>query len=151
MVETDALTGLLNRNYYERRMETILSQAQRVGVDLAFALVDLDNLKKINDSQGHKAGDRVLKRLAKSLLEHARKSDIVVRMGGDEFVVILWNCDLVNAQQIMEKQLTIVKKMGISFSFGVSEWKKKKTASEIFHEADARMYTMKKKSGKIRR
>lgn len=149
IAETDALTGLLNRNFYERWIGVIMSQAERVGVGLAFVMIDVDFLKKTNDLEGHSVGDRMLKKLARNLTAHARKSDIVIRFGGDEFLFVLWNCNYKNAIKIMKKQLAGMEKKGISFSFGVSEWKKGKDVSGVIHDADQQMYGMKRKRKRL--
>ncbi len=144
LTETDALTGLFNRNFYERWVEIILAQAERVNVPVSFVMIDMDGLKTINDKQGHAAGDKLLRKLAKELSTNARKSDIVIRLGGDEFLQIFWDCDEANAIMAMSKRLSTSEKNGIGFSFGVSEWKKGGSMSQVVAEADKKMYEMKR-------
>ncbi|HEX3986797.1 MAG TPA: sensor domain-containing diguanylate cyclase [Acidobacteriaceae bacterium] len=89
MVRTDALTGLGNRRLFNERMRQEWKLAQRLEFPLALLMIDVDYFKKVNDEQGHSAGDDVLRHLA-GLLEHStRESDTCVRYGGEEFAVIL--------------------------------------------------------------
>lgn len=143
ITETDALTGLFNRNFYERWIDIIVSMAERADVGLAIVVIDVNFLKKKNDLEGHAAGDRMLKRMARSLVKHARKSDVIIRLGGDEFLAVLWDCGYENASKIMNKQVSRLKKKEIYFSFGIAEWKKGKKITEVVHEADQKMYGMK--------
>jgi diguanylate cyclase (GGDEF)-like protein len=145
ITEKDALTGLYNRNFFERWSKVIMAQAERVGAKLSLVFVDVDGLKIANDRDGHQAGDRLLRRVGKSLAKHVRQSDLVVRLGGDEFVAILWNCDVEGACRMMEKQVKRMKKKEIGFSYGVSMWEKGKSLEKMMAEADSLMYEMKKK------
>ncbi len=87
--ERDALTGLGNRRHLERRCAELLPAAQRGGEPLALAEIDLDHFKAINDQHGHAAGDQVLVALAQLLRDNTRACDVLVRHGGEEFVVVL--------------------------------------------------------------
>jgi two-component system cell cycle response regulator len=84
---TDPLTGLLNRRAFTDAMEREMSRARRYGFPLCVLLLDVDHFKKVNDTRGHEGGDMVLKAVAKTILRLARKSDVVGRWGGEEFVV----------------------------------------------------------------
>lgn len=86
---TDELTGLFNRRQLQRRAEQLLAQAKRSKNPVSVVVIDIDNFKKINDSQGHLAGDEILKQLAGILRDHARESDVVGRYGGEEFCFVL--------------------------------------------------------------
>lgn len=86
---TDALTGLYNRRHFEQCAEREFLRAARYKSDLTFAIVDIDFFKKINDTYGHLCGDKILKEVAFLLNESFRKTDIVFRYGGEEFVIIL--------------------------------------------------------------
>jgi diguanylate cyclase (GGDEF)-like protein len=85
---TDSLTGLTNRREFERRMEEELARAERHGLPLSLLLVDVDLLKEINDSGGHREGDRALLAVAEALRGSCRTVDIPARVGGDEFAVL---------------------------------------------------------------
>jgi len=150
IAETDALTGLFNRNFFERWGEVISSQAKRSGALLALVMVDLDGLKVTNDSEGHLAGDKMIKAITKEFLVKARKSDVVIRMGGDEFLLILWSCSYDSAVALMEKHLVRAQKKGYGFSYGVAMREDKKRMADVLEEADKRMYEMKAKNKKGR-
>ncbi|WP_454848555.1 EAL domain-containing protein [Rhizobium binxianense] len=89
MAHHDDLTGLPNRTFLKERMAKILHQARRSGRKVSVAYIDLDNFKEINDGRGHAAGDEVLKEIAARMVNNLRASDFVVRLGGDEFLVVL--------------------------------------------------------------
>jgi diguanylate cyclase (GGDEF)-like protein/PAS domain S-box-containing protein len=85
----DPLTGLHNRRYLEQTMKRDISRARRTGEQIVVAAIDVDHFKSVNDTYGHAVGDRVLVRLADVLLGHVRSSDLVCRVGGEEFVVVM--------------------------------------------------------------
>lgn len=86
---TDELTGLVNRRQLKRRAEQLLAQARRSRSPVSVIVLDIDNFKQVNDTEGHLAGDEILKRLAAVLHDHARESDVVGRYGGEEFSFVL--------------------------------------------------------------
>ncbi|SDT91301.1 sensor domain-containing diguanylate cyclase [Halopseudomonas salegens] len=86
---TDELTGLVNRRQLKRRAEQLLAQAKRSKSPISVVVLDIDKFKQVNDTQGHLAGDEILKRLAAVLRAHARESDVVGRYGGEEFSFVL--------------------------------------------------------------
>ena len=90
-VDTDPLTGVLNRRGFERELKRALAYLKRYDTSAALLFVDLDRFKAINDSHGHAAGDAVLRAVAMVIARQVRASDLVARLGGDEFVVLLWN------------------------------------------------------------
>lgn len=99
---TDALTGLLNRRGFESQLAFALAMARRSGRPLSLITVDVDHFKKVNDTYGHDAGDEVLRRLALTLQDRLRASDVIARLGGEEFVVLLPDTDMVGAQAIAQ-------------------------------------------------
>ncbi|MEM7251416.1 MAG: EAL domain-containing protein [Pseudomonadota bacterium] len=95
----DWLTGLYNRREFETRLRAAIRIARRDEVDYALCFVDLDRFKVVNDTCGHAAGDAVLRRVARCFESNVRKSDIVARIGGDEFGVLMPDCSLADAQR----------------------------------------------------
>lgn len=98
----DPLTGLYNRRYLEETLDREISRAEREQQPLTFALIDLDNFKSINDRFGHIAGDQVLCALADLLRRYCRQADIVCRLGGEEFIVVLPSADQRNGWMRLE-------------------------------------------------
>jgi diguanylate cyclase (GGDEF)-like protein len=92
-VDTDPLTETLNRRGFERELKRSLAYVKRYGVSAALIYLDLDGFKAVNDRYGHSAGDAVLKAVAAVLIRNVRSSDVVARIGGDEFVALIWNVD----------------------------------------------------------
>lgn len=90
-IDVDPLTETLNRRGFERELSRSLAYVKRYGVSAALVYLDLDEFKPVNDRHGHAAGDAVLKAIAAALVRHVRASDVVARIGGDEFIVLLWN------------------------------------------------------------
>lgn len=152
---TDALTGLLNRRGFESKMNFALALAQRSGRPLGLVSVDVDHFKSVNDRFGHAAGDEVLRRLAQTLLQRLRASDVVARMGGEEFAVMLPDTDLEGARAIAQ---AIVDAMAaqedplvgrITVSAGVSGLRAASTESasdsapDMLRRSDAALYAAK--------
>ena len=90
-VDVDPLTETLNRRGFERELTRSLAYVKRYEASAALIYIDLDGFKPVNDRHGHAAGDAVLKAVAAALVRHVRASDVVARIGGDEFAVLLWN------------------------------------------------------------
>ncbi len=99
----DMLTGLVNRREFESRMEYLLEDSRLNEHRHVMFYLDLDHFKIVNDECGHAAGDKVLKLLAEEFKNHLRKDDCIGRLGGDEFGVLLVNCDVKSAQVVGEK------------------------------------------------
>ncbi|NPA88416.1 MAG: GGDEF domain-containing protein, partial [Epsilonproteobacteria bacterium] len=87
----DPLTRLYNRRYLENMLPTLIEGAKRRNGKIGFIMLDMDHFKQVNDTYGHDAGDRVLEKLSEIILENIRKSDIPVRLGGEEFLIIATN------------------------------------------------------------
>lgn len=100
---TDPLTGLFNRRRFEELMETEMQMSLRHGDTNSLVVIDIDFFKKINDGYGHPAGDKVLKQVAQTLKRRLRKTDILCRIGGEEFVVLCKRADKTAALDIGEK------------------------------------------------
>src|SRR5271168_2844996 len=99
----DALTGLYNRRFAEQRLVAEVARSARKGHPLTVVLLDLDEFKHINDTYGHPAGDLVLQEFAAALNRAIRGGDLAVRMGGDEFVLILPECNLTQLQLVLNR------------------------------------------------
>lgn len=99
----DALTGLYNRLKFEQELNAAWQQAQAGTIQHALCFIDLDRFKVVNDSAGHAAGDLLLRELGTLLRDSLRGSDAVARIGGDEFALLLRDCDLVQAETVAEK------------------------------------------------
>jgi diguanylate cyclase (GGDEF)-like protein/PAS domain S-box-containing protein len=150
----DSLTGLYNRRYLEESLERELYRTNREGTPLCVAMLDLDYLKKFNDTFGHEAGDRVLRELGRVLREKLRKSDISCRFGGEEFVLVLPGSTLSDAQQRVEQIRLLVKGLQIrhddqilgrlTVSGGVAASPEHgSTAAELIRAADDALYAAK--------
>ncbi|QOG13183.1 GGDEF domain-containing protein [Arcobacter sp. FWKO B] len=100
---TDPLTGLYNRKYLEESIDKMVKQANRSKINYGILMVDIDYFKMINDTYGHDVGDEAIRVIAQTLIENTRESDIVVRFGGEEFIVLLYNCDSTYIKDIAEK------------------------------------------------
>ncbi len=100
---TDPLTGLYNRKYLEESLKTIVSQAKRANITYGILMADIDFFKMINDTYGHDVGDEAIKIVSQTLIENTRESDIVIRFGGEEFIVLLHNCDEKFVFEVAEK------------------------------------------------
>lgn len=106
---TDPLTGLNNRRQYETLFATELARAQRKGNALALCIIDLDHFKQVNDTWGHSAGDQVLRSVAQLCRDNFRTIDILGRLGGEEFVVLLPDTDLATAAHIGRRFIETLK------------------------------------------
>lgn len=98
----DHLTDLYNRRYFEARLEKELAESKRTGIMSALLYVDLDRFKYVNDTAGHETGDRMLLEIARALTKKLRRMDIMARIGGDEFAIILRNVDAGMAGRLAE-------------------------------------------------
>ena len=96
---TDSLTELPNRRYMLQHLGLELSRADRHGSPIALLLMDVNDFKEINDTQGHNAGDHVLREIGRVVRSLLRPYDVCARLGGDEFVVVLWDCDMAQAER----------------------------------------------------
>ncbi len=150
----DPLTGLCNRRYLEENLARELHRARRRNSPLCVAMLDLDQFKHLNDTFGHDAGDSLLCQLGQMLSEKLRKSDIACRYGGDEFVLVLPDSSLSDAQRRVEQIRVLVKELQIrrggppldtiTVSAGVAGAPEHgSTAAELLQAADNAMYTSK--------
>jgi len=150
----DSLTGLFNRRYLEESLARELHRTTREGSPLCVAMLDLDYLKRFNDTFGHDAGDRVLRELGRLLRDRLRRSDISCRFGGEEFVLVLPGSSLADATQRVEEIRLLVKELQLrhddqilgrlTVSAGVAASPQHgSTAAELLQAADAALYSAK--------
>ncbi|MBN1333056.1 MAG: diguanylate cyclase [Synergistales bacterium] len=142
----DELTGVFNRRYFEEMLISELDKAKRYQTSLSLIMFDLDHFKEINDSLGHMAGDRVLKKIAHAVRAAIRSSDILARWGGDEFM-ILTPVRIPCALKLAEKLRVKVEGLecGVSASFGVVEFCMEDTVEDLMKRADKALYNAKQK------
>lgn len=158
MASTDKLTGLFNRQAFTILINKLLTEYARQPRPVSMLLLDLDYFKRINDQYGHAMGDQVLRHVAQLLQQCLRKSDMAVRWGGEEFLAVLNNCALAEAQQIAEKiRLRLAQeplelqgqRMSLSVSVGVSQFIAGELPEQTISRADAGLYQA-KQSGRNR-
>ncbi len=150
----DILTGLSNRAHLEKKLDIAIEKASQENGNFALLFFDLDKFKPINDTYGHLVGDKLLKIVARRLTRHIRKSDTVVRLGGDEFIILLESLDnMERAQEICDKTLQYLctpamidgKTIDVSSSAGISIYPQDGAdAKTLIEKADINMYTHKK-------
>lgn len=143
IADTDYLTGLYNRNFFDRWIPKLVSQAVRDKSTLSIAYLDINNLKTVNDTLGHSAGDKIIRTFARKLSKKLRLSDLAFRIGGDEFVAVLWSSNKENTEKVFKNLQESLQEVGIHFSFGVAEIESHLTVKESIERADKLMYEMK--------
>ncbi|MCL4471118.1 MAG: GGDEF domain-containing protein [Sulfuricella sp.] len=151
----DAMTGLYNRRFLEEYVTTLVAISQRRKSPFSVLMLDLDYFKQVNDTFGHEAGDKVLKTLAETLVKSARSSDMVIRYGGEEFLIILMDTGAEDATKIAEKIRVKVEETKVTLpgtvlqktiSIGVSEFPADAdTFWQVVKYADVALYEAKNK------
>lgn len=148
----DVLTGLPNRLAFNERFREEFSRYQRYNQTLSLAVLDIDYFKKVNDTYGHKAGDKVLKAVAEVCNSNIREADFLARFGGEEFVLLLPATQLQQAAHAMDKLRVIIEdchfhysdqSVPITVSIGVAEMRAEDTTETIFKRADEALYAAK--------
>jgi diguanylate cyclase (GGDEF)-like protein len=148
----DPLTGVFNRRYLDQILPKEISRADRMSTTLTFVMVDLDNFKSVNNKFGHAEGDRVLREVARLMLETFRASDTIVRYGGDEFLVVMlgtteeWvRCAISRLRKRMEEwnRSSAPPGLRVGFSCGVAGLTKGATIGDVIAIADQRMFAQK--------
>ena len=147
----DPLTGLYNRRFAEQRLAAEVARSERKGHPLTVLTVDLNNFKQINDTYGHPAGDQVLLEFAARLNHVIRGSDLAVRLGGDEFLVLLPECTLEQLQLVLGRLGSLEvnwqgRKIPVSFSAGWKEYEMGDRPEELLACADRALYARKRAS-----
>ena len=161
-VDVDPLTETLNRRGFERELARSLAYVKRYKASAALIYIDLDRFKPVNDRHGHAAGDAVLKAIAATLLRQVRASDVVARIGGDEFVVLLWNVGgAAAAAKAMALEAAVCamrlrfgdSTLTVGAAAGVALLRPLDNAADVLSRADAAMYARKaeRQGGLVRR
>lgn len=159
LIGKDRATGLLNKIGLQRKAQDLIRQAALEDKPLAFAVIDIDKFKTINDTWGHHFGDIVIKRLCLALVPHMGERDLLSRFGGEEFVMVFWDCTLASAWRrldamrqnfgAIEFQVAPGDVRRFSFSGGLAGFPEYRSENELFLRADAMLYTA-KESGRNR-
>lgn len=159
MAFRDPLTGVYNRRFFDQQIQVELRRVARYPAPISMVFIDIDRFKNINDKHGHHVGDVVLQGLAHLLQKHLRATDLLARLGGEEFVVVLPGAPAEDARTAIECILQQAhrepvaqyegKSYYITFSAGVCEWSEGLDCEEWMKRADGAMYTA-KQSGRDR-
>lgn len=132
----DPLTGLYNRRYLQEYTEKIVAGVLRRGKAIGLIMCDLDYFKQVNDTHGHNAGDLVLKETAKTILKSIREADIVIRFGGEEFLVVLLDINDGESIKIAEKIRQNIQQAKFKIPDGIIQKTISLGASEFPHDTD---------------
>ncbi len=153
LADTDTLTPLPNRRAFERELDRTLNSVARHGEPAAVLFVDLNGLKSINDTHGHKAGDAVILHVARELRSHVRLSDTVGRIGGDEFAIILQRVDRetadIKAQALVQHLSETLVDIGravlpVGIGCGVAMIRAEDSVESVLSRADDAMYALRR-------
>ncbi|WP_367254438.1 GGDEF domain-containing protein [uncultured Phenylobacterium sp.] len=153
LADRDALTPLLNRRAFLRELGRVRTFAQRYGSPASLVYVDLDGFKAINDRYGHAAGDAALKTVADRLVANVRESDVIGRMGGDEFAIVLVQADQATAEAKAASLAQAIEReplrfgewtAPVRFSYGVVELTPDTDPEALIAAADAAMFSAKR-------
>lgn len=144
----DPLTGLNNRRFGEQTLRDEISRCGRTGENLAVVLIDLDYFKEINDKYGHAVGDLALKEFSRSLRRAIRACDFPVRLGGDEFLLVLPDCPRDKVSVILQRIGTPIiecnrEKIHVCYSSGIAQYQYGDTSESLLSRADEVLYAKK--------
>ena len=149
---TDVLTQIMNRRGITVGLLDAMAQAERYATPLTIAMVDIDFFKKVNDSHGHEAGDKVLKEVASILADALRMPDKVGRYGGEEFLIVFTHTTLAQARKIADRIRASLgkyefdigtKKINLTISLGIVQYKKGEDLEQLLSRVDKAMYAAK--------
>lgn len=150
--DIDPLLDILNRRGFERELKRSLAQVKRYGTQAALMFIDLDSFKAVNDRYGHGAGDALLKAVTRELVANVRASDVVGRLGGDEFGVVLWRVEEAQASAKARELEALIDRVGVAHgqarvqvgaSVGAALLLPDVTPTEMIEAADRAMYARK--------
>jgi diguanylate cyclase (GGDEF)-like protein len=148
---TDPLTTLINRRKFNELLSYEIERNQRYQADLSLIMCDIDHFKQINDSFGHDAGDRALKIFTEKIRKNIREVDIFARWGGEEFMILMPNVKITDANSIAEKLRKVIETTNIKVidsltaSFGVTNFGNGDTMESFIKRADEALYQAKNK------
>lgn len=149
MVNHDGLTGLYNRRFFDESLNREVEKANRYGKPFSLLFFDVDHFKRVNDRYGHSVGDSVLKELSNRVRENIRGSDLLARIGGEEFAIIASETGLEEACQMAEKIRVLVARDpfqdagGCTISLGITTFRKDDTGESMLKRADQSLYVAK--------
>ena len=142
MARADMLTGLANRRAWEESLPREVSRAARAARPLSVAVIDLDHFKEVNDAGGHQAGDQKLRAVAAAWSSQVRDADLLARYGGDEFALVMPDCDTEQAQVIVGR-LRETTPPDTTFSAGIATWNGQESITDLVRRADEALYAAK--------
>jgi diguanylate cyclase len=142
---TDVLTGAGSRRGWERALQVEEQRCARYGHPACVVAVDLDGLKQVNDAEGHRAGDDLLRAAATALVDGSRTTDLVARVGGDEFAILAVDTDITTGRVLVERLAHALEQAGVRASLGLAERTSEDGLDAAWLEADRRMYATKRR------
>ncbi len=152
MMTKDSLTGLLQHARVKERLDHELQRSERTGEPLSVVMLDIDHFKKVNDNYGHLIGDQVISSVANLLKQQLRKTDIIGRYGGEEFLLILPDCNQQQAFALVEQLRQSFASLPFSFDYhnfhctfsaGISQAKATDDTDQLIDQADKALYSSK--------
>ena len=152
-VSRDALSGVWSRHAFETKVRSALEKAHEERVPVSLIIGDIDHFKQVNDIWGHQIGDRAIRSFAQLLNEAVRETDLVGRVGGEEFCVLVWNAEEAVAGSLAERLRAKTSKIDLggdalsvhlTASFGVAEHRTGEAYDSLFRRADKALYAAKR-------
>ncbi|GGA97706.1 GGDEF domain-containing protein [Brucella endophytica] len=149
---TDGLTGMQNRRYFDEALKEYLVQFGRIDKPVGLMILDLDHFKSINDTYGHDVGDAVLREVARCLKDYTRYHDVVARLGGEEFAIVVSNMGKERLAKLAERIRKAVSELSlkvedahltVTTSIGAAEWDRRENWQDFYRRADKLLYQAK--------
>ncbi len=143
---TDGLTRIANRRAWDEALNLEESRRQRHGHQYGLVVIDLNGFKQINDDQGHQMGDQVLQIAASQMSAQLRTSDLLARVGGDEFALLIFNPSSRGLEDCVERLRQALRQSGVDASIGAALSEERTTLEQTWAKADEAMYAVKSSS-----